>query len=444
MISFEKVFVVNLARRKDRLDRFYKDLPLDWPFVRPERYAAIDGKECPGPSWWKQGGGAWGCYRSHVNLIERCLNENVESVLLLEDDALCIPDFTEKVTAFLNQVPNDWGMIYLGGQHLSYDRHPPVRLKNDVYQPYNINRTHAFAIHRRMLGKVYKHLTETNDWRRGEHIDHRLGRLHQRRQDPIYCPPEWLIGQAEGRSNISGKTPPTRFWKHAEFIDRTDPDVIPFVLILGLHSSGSSCLAGVLHHLGVHMGNQFGGYYGNDPDNKCGFEAKHLMKLCETAIPFPQCQFQRDPSWIRKKIGAWVNEKRREAQTKGTLAGGKYPTLCQIGKELIDFIGADNLFVISSERPIEHSIESIQRRCPKIAPDKLQKHQEWLLKGKEEILSKIPNKLRINYYEMIADPNLAILTICDFLKLNPTDEQIEKALRTIKPEMQHIGEECHA
>ena len=61
----------------------------------------------------------------------------------------------------------------------------------------------------------------------------------------------------------------------------------PFALVLGLHSSGSSAMAGVVHHLGVHLGTNMGGFYGNDPEKSCGFEELELVRLCEEIIPFP-------------------------------------------------------------------------------------------------------------------------------------------------------------
>lgn len=40
--TFDRVVVINLARRADRLARFNR-LLCDWPFKTPQRFEAIDG-----------------------------------------------------------------------------------------------------------------------------------------------------------------------------------------------------------------------------------------------------------------------------------------------------------------------------------------------------------------------------------------------------------------
>jgi hypothetical protein len=235
MQVFDAVYCLNLDRRPDRWERFQNEIPADWPFRPVERVAAVDGKLAPPPDWWTQGRGAWGCYRSHLRCIEHALNAGMESILLLEDDAKFCDGFAEKAQAFFAALPDDWGMLYLGGQHLLVNHHPPKRINDLVFQPYNVNRTHAFALRGAMLAKVYKHLNRI-DWQKGHHIDHHLGRLHQRREDPIYCPPEWLVGQDEGRSNINGRDNELRYWVDADEIDSVKPADEPFVAVLGLHS----------------------------------------------------------------------------------------------------------------------------------------------------------------------------------------------------------------
>jgi hypothetical protein len=88
---FERVYVLNLESRPDRWQAFRSRLLPDWPFAEPKRVQAVDGRLVPPPAWWRSGPGSWGCYRSHLSLLEDCLNENVGSVLLMEDDATLVP-----------------------------------------------------------------------------------------------------------------------------------------------------------------------------------------------------------------------------------------------------------------------------------------------------------------------------------------------------------------
>ena len=125
--SFEEVYCVTLDRRPDRWDQFMERVQsAGWPFQEIQKFQAVDGKLCKPPAYWTQGGGAWGCYRSHLRILEDCLNRGVKSVLFLEDDALPCEDFPAKAEKFLRHLPEDWGMIYLGGQHLLINKFPPI------------------------------------------------------------------------------------------------------------------------------------------------------------------------------------------------------------------------------------------------------------------------------------------------------------------------------
>ena len=59
---FERVVVVNLRRRPDRLTAFQREIAqCNWPFKQPVVFEAIDGNKVPVPQGWVAGGGAWGC-----------------------------------------------------------------------------------------------------------------------------------------------------------------------------------------------------------------------------------------------------------------------------------------------------------------------------------------------------------------------------------------------
>ena len=424
--DFERVTCVTLERRPDRWQRFVDDLPADWPFKEPEKIYGIDGKKVHPPGWWKQGGGAWGCYRAHLRIIEDCLNNDIQSVLLLEDDALCCENFVQRWEAFKTELPANWQMVYLGGQHLRTDKHPPIRISEQVYQPFNVNRTHAFALRGlAFMRKVYKHLT-TVDWNRGDHIDHHLGRLHQRRQDRIYCPKEWLIGQAEGDSNINGRGMPERFWQPAEQIAESVSD---FVAVLGTHSSGSSCFAGALHYLGLHLGNTFV----NGPWQSGSFEAQGLADICEGALPF--MSVTPPTTNMQGRLNNWVTQRCREAKVRNTLAGGKYPQLAAI----IDQLNRPYK-VLWIDRPLDEAIASLVRRCNgRHSETEIAEHQTFLYDKITKVVSRVPEFLRITYEELLSDPEQTLLKVGDFLQLEFSKVQLADAIRHIDPSQRHVN-----
>jgi len=443
---FQKVFVINLDRRADRWAEFTEGLPKDWPFVAPTRVSAVDGKDFgTPPSFWTAGSGAWGCYRSHVRILEQCLAEGIESVLILEDDAVFSPTFTEDVKEYLAHVPMDWEMLYLGGQHLKAMVREPLAVNEFIDQPYNVNRTHAFAVRgKSFMQKLYRHLHDWENWRRKHHIDHHLGRLVQKQEDQIYSTGKWLVGQREGKSNISGKNfSNARFWVpgSAKSLMGNTTD-LPFVAVLGLHSSGSSCLAGVLHHLGLYLGKHLTGFYGSNPEGSCGFEAKGLMKLCESMFSFTETLKKKTQAERTRKLRAWIKKCCYEAQGKGKLAAGKYPHLCQLGRELESACGK-GLKVITIDRPLELSVKSLQKRSGLGSDTRnklLAEHQHWLATGKEQIAGKMASDrlLRISYEELLKDSETQIKKIIRFLGIVPTPDQISRAVLSVDPARCHV------
>ena len=435
---FDRVYVLNLDRREDRYQQFLKGLPEDWPFKQPERVTAIDGQLVPSPEAWKAGNGAWGCYRSHVRLIEDMLNRQGGPILLLEDDAIFEEGFTEAVKRFIDHIPDQWDMLYLGGQHLREKKGKPRRLNEYVYEPYNVNRTHAFAVQGGDFGRtLYRWLHKWEDWKGNHHIDHHLGRLHETRKYDIFCPNQWLVGQREGKSNINGRTfSNDRFWKASEKISAMDESQQPFYAILGLHSSGSSVLAGVCYHLGMHLGNKLVGYYGSNPETSCGFEAIGLMNICEQIAKLSDTERRLSANSIESKLRWFINQKRKEASKKGTIAGGKYPQLCVCGPELLRICG-DRLRVIVADRPLEDSILSIQKRTGREGDKALEDHQRWLYHSRETFLASLPASqvLRVAYRDLLESPDIAVERISAFTSLT-TDPR--RAIAYIDPQKQHV------
>lgn len=441
---FERVYCVNLDRRPDRWRRFCENLPADWPFPPPVRVSGVDGKRVRHPEYWTSGGGAWGCYLSHLRTIETCLNEGVRSVLLLEDDAMFPAGFSGLACEWLNKVPADWQMLYLGGQHLFAGQHPPIEVSPRVYQPYNVNRTHAFALQGDMLQIVYHHLLR-RDWHRRNHIDHHLGRLHQQRKHRIYCPGKWLVGQAGGKSNISGREPPDRFWRPAAEIASQAATSLPlakFVAILGLHSSGSSALCQALYHCGLWFGEpqDLQGYWGrNNPVR--GGEHKQLAKILETAMPLQDSVARKPGRWLRKQLQGFISARQSEAEGNGAIAAGKYPQLCIAGPQLRKLLG-HGLRVVICDRPVEESIASLIRRTNSTGPaaDVLTAHQRALANARDALAIAIPHRIiRIDYAALLADPAGQIQRVCSWLGLAPTPAQLLAAAAEINPDKRHIA-----
>ncbi len=189
---FGRCFVVNLARRPDRLDAFRAGLPSPWPIPDVERVAAIDGALIPIPSDWRAGAGAFGLMRTYQTLLERGLHEGWDKpIVLFEDDAVFVPDFAERLGKSLANLPADWDAVWLGGQH----KGERLSVAPGIVRSAGIHRTHAFAVHPRFFKMLLR------IWQEGwDHVDWCITRCS--RKFKIFAVDPFLAGQAAGPSDI--------------------------------------------------------------------------------------------------------------------------------------------------------------------------------------------------------------------------------------------------
>lgn len=425
MRNFDRVVCISLARRQDRREAFLSRVPGDFPFGEIEIFDAIDGKVCNHPKWWRQGGGAWGCYRSHLAIIEQSLMAGHESVLIFEDDATFCEGFAGKAIEYFEQLPETWEQAYVGGQHLRR----PKEFGHGYVRCLNVNRTHGYALQKQGLIKMYSWLNQTEGWHPRNHIDHHMGRLHGSRGIEVFAPNLWLCGQAaDDRSDVCWKPVSERWWLMKQ------PDVPceqKFVAVIGLHRSGSSATAMILHKLGVSMGDQLTGYEGNHGG---GGEAVGLQHICERYARFPATEMLA-PESARGQLKQWIEGRMR----RHAVSGGKYPHLCAMIPAIREAAG-DRLRVVHCDRPLEDSIESLKRRSRKckgwlaVSDEQCEAVQQWLWEEKTKQLSRLPGKniLDVDFDRLMNETESVVDEIIDFLGLSPTEEQRLDAVNHIR------------
>lgn len=420
-------------------------LPKDWPFREVEVVRAVDGRLCKHPEWWRQGGGAWGCYRSHVAILEDALNRGTNSVLIFEDDATFCDNFADAAERYVHALPDDWIQAYLGGQHLKKAK--PLDGNPLVVQAQNINRTHAYAVRgREGITTLYRWLNETPQWVNRNHIDHHYGRLHKAAPAGYYAPAQWLCGQAGGRSDISWKETGERWWVRGDvapeardLVVHTTPPLTnggQFIAVVGLHRSGSSCVAMMLHKLGVNMGDRLVGW---ESRNGGGGEAAGLAKICERAARFPSAGLTQPADQVARNLRHWIGGRVTKARKTGIRVGGKYPHLCAMGGMLKDICGK-GLRVVHCNRPLAESIDSLQRRSRaakgwlNASDEQCERVQQWLWEEKTRFISSLPQKqvLTVEYADVLSRPSLVVERMVGFLGLRPTEEQRSSAVSHVK------------
>jgi GR25 family glycosyltransferase involved in LPS biosynthesis len=136
-----KVVCINLDRRPDRWQRIQKELARHG-IDSVERFAAIDGDTVEKPAGWIHTRGAYGCLLSHVEVVKEARQSGASAVLIFEDDAVLDPDFQNRFTNFIKEVPDDWDMLYLGALH----KDAPVKISEHVVRITKANSTYAYAL----------------------------------------------------------------------------------------------------------------------------------------------------------------------------------------------------------------------------------------------------------------------------------------------------------
>lgn len=152
--NFDKTYLINLERRKDRLESFDEHVKLlnlgDY-----ERFEAIDGKNIDLSQYnTNLNSGQLGLVISVIEIIKKCKNNNYQNVLIIEDD--CVfknenVDYDEILKFF----PDNWDMIYFGGNHNSHmSWEQPSYVNDKVFKLVNTFSTHFVII----KNTVFDHL----------------------------------------------------------------------------------------------------------------------------------------------------------------------------------------------------------------------------------------------------------------------------------------------
>jgi hypothetical protein len=215
---FERTYIIALPQRRDRAARLKERFP-DAVVVN-----AFQGRDLAAPKWFKAGFGAWGCYMSHLHVLMAATHDKLDNYVVFEEDVLLKDDFEEQVVKLLQEVPANWGQIYLGGCHQA----APEMLNEFIYACHSVDRTHAFAVSHRAFKPMLTHLLEVERFfvaDKPKHVDQVLQQAHEKCLWPVYAPTWWLAGQCGGMSSISLDKQPDRWW-HCPAYARA----LPFVL----------------------------------------------------------------------------------------------------------------------------------------------------------------------------------------------------------------------
>lgn len=150
---FNKTFCINLERRPDRWDECLTEFDKHG-ITDVNRFIAVDGKDLTQSLSGFMTPSRMALVQTNVQIIEEAIKNDYDSILILEDDVEFGPQVVE-MDSYFDSLPDDWDMLYFGGNHNTHVGSPPPNIVNEkVCKLHNTYSTHCVAINKRAFQKV--------------------------------------------------------------------------------------------------------------------------------------------------------------------------------------------------------------------------------------------------------------------------------------------------
>lgn len=186
---FDHIYCINLDARVDKWDICLKEFKKHNLSV--ERFTAIDGKNIINTTNLMPG--EWGLLQTHISIINDAKKNNYKNILILEDDVEFMDNLNEIFNNIKNQIPDDWVMLYLGGNHVGGS----LQISENVFKIFHTFTTHAFSINSELFDLIINGLPKYK-----KAVDVFYAELHS--LFPSYVIRPHLAWQRESYSDIQG------------------------------------------------------------------------------------------------------------------------------------------------------------------------------------------------------------------------------------------------
>jgi GR25 family glycosyltransferase involved in LPS biosynthesis len=143
---FDRVVVINLDRRPDRLSKITKQL--DGLGIAFDRFSAVE-----------DGNAIESCKKSHQAVLSKAREDGLGSILILEDDALFGDNFLSEFEKMRGELPDNWDMLYLGGTIMNKELY-----SDRLIRSIRTLSLHAYAVNSKAFDILIKDSTGHIDW----------------------------------------------------------------------------------------------------------------------------------------------------------------------------------------------------------------------------------------------------------------------------------------
>ena len=176
METFDKIFVLNLDCRQDRMERV-NDI-LHYLKIPYERFPALHKDTVVGlhaalmkqqPQTTICNPGYLACLLSHLSIYKLAIDRGYKSILILEDDILIHKNAQGMVCDVMKKVPDNWDLLYFGYLKLSEDlktwshnMDPDSYINNSIVRSKGFWCCHSYAINDDLMKEVLKLYNENS------------------------------------------------------------------------------------------------------------------------------------------------------------------------------------------------------------------------------------------------------------------------------------------
>lgn len=203
--NIDKIFVINLEYRTDRLERI--STVLNQMNLKFEVFNAVnglminenfvyDGEKIgePYPGGWHHFKCQIGCFLSHYEILKICKDRGYERVLILEDDCEFCDNFIQRFNNVFKNIPLDWDFIYLSCSQPDFiENYDGFAKISFAYT------THSYVLNIKTINFLIHHLRPLVFKRE---IDVCYSDLHKNINSFTFLP--FITFQGDGHSDIGG------------------------------------------------------------------------------------------------------------------------------------------------------------------------------------------------------------------------------------------------
>lgn len=159
---FDKTFCINLDRRRDRWEECLTEFN-KYNLEDIERFTAIDGNNLPQVKSGFVTPSRLALVLTNIDILEMAIQNNYQSILILEDDVE-FTDEVNKISEYFKFLPEDWDMLYFGGNHNQHVGIAPPKIINEkVCKLHHTFSTHCVAINKRAFTTILNRLKKRDN-----------------------------------------------------------------------------------------------------------------------------------------------------------------------------------------------------------------------------------------------------------------------------------------